>query len=249
MKKIFIRVAVVLAALALIAVISMALFLDSIVKKGIETAGPQVMKAPVTVEGVSLSVFSGKGKVTGLTVGNPEGFHTFSAIKCGTATVQVRPSTIMSGKLVIQSVRIEAPEITLEAGLKGSNLGALLANLGSYSASQSQAKPGEKSSSRKLQVDDFAIIGGKVNLSLTVMVGKAASVPLPDIHLTNLGTGPDGITTAELTEKVVKEIVESATKAAGGIAGKTAENLGGAVKDAGNSLDKAAKDLGNLFKK
>ncbi len=239
--------------LGIVVFVGVALFLDSLVKQGIEAAGPKAVQAPITVEGVSLSLLTGSGKVTGLNVGNPEGFKTSFAIKAGLASVQIRPATVFSDKIVIKSVRIEAPEITLEAGLKGSNLGVILANLEAYSGAQGQAKPAEKSAGKKLQVDDFVITGGKVNLSMTLMGGKAASVPLPDIHLSDLGTGPEGITAAELSQKVVKEIVTGATKAAGGMIGKTGEVLGdtvkGAGKSAGESLDKAAKGLGNLFKK
>jgi uncharacterized protein involved in outer membrane biogenesis len=253
MKKILIRIVLGVAVLGIIAVICMALFINSIVKKGIETAGPKATQAPVTVESVSLSILSGSGKVTGLNVGNPEGFKTPMAIKAGSASVQVQPSSLLSGKLIVKSVRVEAPEITLEAGLKGSNLGALLANVEAYTGGGGQAKPAEKSGERKLQVDDFVITGAKVNLSMTLMGGKAATVPLPDIHLTNLGTGPEGISAGELTQKVLKEIVESVTKAAGSALGKTGEVVGDAAKGvgktAGEAVDKATKGLGNLFKK
>ncbi len=83
---------------------------------------------------------------------------------------------------------------------------------------------------------------------------KSATVPLPEIHLTNLGQGADGITVADLTAKVMKELTEAALKAAEkGIAdiGKIGTD---AVKDAaskaaGETLDKATKSVTDILKK
>ena len=251
MKKLLFRVGLGLMVVLIVAAIGMALFLDSIVKKGLETAGPQATKGPVTVDRVSLSIFSGAGKVSGLTVGNPEGFKTPSAIKAGTIAVQISPGSIFSDKIIVKSIQIDAPEITFEGGLKGSNLGALLANVEAYSSST--AKPGTKGAGKKLQVDEFTITGAKVSASLSLMGGKAITVPIPDIRLANLGTGPEGITAAELAQRMFKEILASATKAGGNVLGKVGETIGGTAKDvgktAGDTVDKAAKGIGDLFKK
>jgi len=240
-----------LLALLIMASIGMALFLDSIVKKGLETTGPQATQAPVTVDRVSLSVFSGVGKVSGLTVGNPAGFKTASALKAGKIAVQISRRSIFADKIVIKSIQIDAPEITLEAGLRGSNLGAILANIEAYSSRT--ATPGQKGPGKKLQVDEFILTGVKVNASLSLMGGKAITVPIPDIRLANLGTGPEGITSAELAQKMLKEIIAGATKAGGNVLGKVGESMGGTAKDvgktAGDTVDKAAKGIGDLFKK
>ena len=104
-------------------------------------------------------------------------------------------------------------------------------------------------------MDDFVISGGKINLSIDAgpLGGKSATVPLPEIHLTNLGSGPDGITAADLTAKVLKELLQAAIPAAE----KAVVNLGkgatDAVKEAGKAateeVGKATKGIGDLFKK
>lgn len=56
MKKIFIRVGIGLVILGIIGVLVFAMFLDGIVKKGVETVGPAVTKTEVKLGGVSISI-------------------------------------------------------------------------------------------------------------------------------------------------------------------------------------------------
>ena len=70
----------------------------------------------------------------------------------------------------------------------------------------SRPRAGRKKPAKKLEVDDFLITGAKVHANLTGLVNKELTLTLPDIHLTDLGKGPDGITAADLTKKVLTAI-------------------------------------------
>src|SRR6185503_11733093 len=89
-------------------------------------------------------------------------------------------------------------------------------------------KTGSEGASKKLQVDDFLITGSKLHLSSTILGGQEYVVLLPEIHFSNLGQGPDGITAAELTDRVLAEVTAVALKAA---EKAVAEAARGAVKD------------------
>ena len=91
MKKILIRVALAGVVLLVIAVVVGAMFLGSIVKKGVETAGPSITKTDVKLDGASLSVLSGSGTLKGFVLGNPEGYKGDFAIKVGVVDVGVKP--------------------------------------------------------------------------------------------------------------------------------------------------------------
>ena len=67
-----------------------------------------------------------------------------------------------------------------------------------------------------MQGDAITISGGKLNLSVGLLGGTGAAVPLPDIHLSNLGQGTDGITAAELAERLLNAILDNSTKATAG---------------------------------
>ena len=258
MKKLIIRVVVVLLVLLVVAVGASIYFLGSIVKKGVETVGPQITGTEIKLDSATLSLLSGSGRLKGLLVGNPEGFKTASAIKVGAVSLGVAPRSVFSDKVHVKEVRVEAPEITFEGGLKGNNLSRLLDNV--QAASGSSDKPGatakDKTSSKKLQVDDFVISGGKINLSIDAgpLGAKSATVPLPEIHLANLGSGPDGITSADLTAKVLKELLQAAIPAAEKAVVDLSKGVTtGVVKEAGKTategVEKASKGIGELFKK
>ena len=77
-----------LVGILLVTVIGLAVFviyLDSMVKAGIEAAGPQITGTTVTVEAVRLSLLTGEGRVKGLVIGNPKGYQAPSAFKLATA--------------------------------------------------------------------------------------------------------------------------------------------------------------------
>jgi uncharacterized protein involved in outer membrane biogenesis len=252
MKKWILRGLIVVVVLLVVAIIAVGFFLDGAIKKGIETFGPELTKVSIKLDSVKVSIFSGSGGIKGLVVGNPEGFKTAHAISVGTASLGLSPGSLLSDKVVIKHVHVESPEITFEGGLKESNLSKILDNLNA-AAGGSGDKPADPKASgpgKKLQVDDFTIKGAKVNISLTGMGGKVIPVTLPDIHLTNLGSGPDGITAAELSKRVMSEIVSAASTAA---TSDTVKNLSkgatDAVKDAGSKATDAIKGVGDLFKK
>lgn len=49
------------------------LMLGTILRKGITEVGSRALKAPVTVENISVSAFTGTAGIKGLVIGNPEG--------------------------------------------------------------------------------------------------------------------------------------------------------------------------------
>ena len=255
MKKIIIGVVVGVVLLLIIGLVVLGLSLDGIVKRGVETFGPQLTKVDVKLDKVSLSLLSGGGQIGGLVVGNPEGFKTPHAISVGAATLVVQPSSLMSDKIVIRTVRVEAPEITLETGLNGTNLKKILANLNETTAnSDTNTAPAAKAGGpgKKLEVDDFLITGAKLNFSVTGLGSQ--TVTLPEIHLANLGQGPGGITSAELTRLVLTAIENAAAKAASEHAGDIVKGAAGMVKGLTGKTNTAAvenlgKGLGDLLKK
>lgn len=254
MKKIIIAVAIALVVLVIVGVLAVGLFLDKAVKIGVETVGPTLTKTDVKLQGVSLSLLSGGGKISGLVVGNPQGFKSPSAISVGSASLAIQPSSVFADKVVIKSINVQAPEVTFETDLRANNLSKILANLeeatGGKTAGSKPETPADKQASKKLQVNEFVVSGGKVNVSLSVLGGKSTTIPLPEIRLTDLGTGPEGITAADLSNKVLSEIINAATKVAASAASDLAKGATGLPKDLDKTAtEKATKSIGDLFKK
>ena len=242
MRKLFLSVVIILVVLIVVAVIVVGFFLGTIVKTGMETVGPKITQVSIKVDAVNLSLLTGSARVKGLVVGNPEGYKTPQAISVGSAAVGVNLFSVLSDKIVVRSVRVEAAEITFEGGLGGNNLSKIMDNVNAI------AKTG-----RKIEVDDFLITGAMVHVNLTGMSGKEMTLPLPDIHLTNLGQGNAGITATDLTRRVLGaitaatvKVVASATTDIGKGAGNWGRDAGKAV---GQDMNKITKGIGGLFKK
>lgn len=240
-KKILVWCGLGLLALIVVAVVVVGLFLGGIVKTGVETVGPKLTKTSLTVGAVDLSVLTGSATVKNLVVGNPQGYKAPNAISVGVAAVRIAPLSVLSDKVVIKSIRVEAPEITFEGNPLGANnlkqiednvnaaAGAAPSPARQPAKTAAPAKPG-----KKLEVDDFLITGAKVHF------GTGPTLSLPDIHLTNLGAGPDGITPAELTKDVLNQVVSGTLKAVA----KNAANLGKGAENLGKGAEKSAENAG-----
>ncbi len=245
-KKIIIGIGLGLIVVILLVVVIFGFFLGDVIKAGMETIGPKVTQTTLTVGSVQVGILTGSGGVTDLVLGNPEGYKTPNAISVGKAAVSVAPFSVLSDKIVIKSVEVRSPEITFEGNPFGANnLKKIMDNVNAFaggtnaapasSSTNTTAPAGAKKPAKKLEVDDFLISGAKVHFN-------GATLPLPDIHLTALGTGPDGITAGDLTKKVLSEVTTATIKAVVG-------SVGDAGKAIGNEAGSLGKKLGSLFGK
>ena len=218
-KKITWFVIILLVILAVAAAIVGSVFLGDIVKKGIETLGPRITKVSVNVDEVHVSLLSGSASIKGLVVGNPSGYQTPNAITAGLISVGVNPLSVLSDKIVLPSIQLQAPEITFEGSLGGNNLSQILSNVNGTSQQAAQnggAIPSGTNApptpSKKYEVDDLLITGAKVHVLLTDLGGKETTLSLPPIHLTDLGKNKDGITVADLSRSALDAIVTATIK-------------------------------------
>jgi uncharacterized protein involved in outer membrane biogenesis len=239
MKKV-IRVILVLFVLLVLALVVGAFFLGSIVKKGVETVGPKLTQVEVKLDSARFWLLRGQCTLQGLFVGNPKGFDSPFAIRAKDISVSVQPGSVLSDKLVVRSVRMEGPEITLH-GLGGDNLRKILDNVKASTGGGGTATPATKESkpAQKIEVDDFLITDGKLKVVMP-LVG-IVSVALPEVHLTDLGKGSGGLTPDELASRVLQEVIQKATAAAA--------NAAKGATDAGKQMDKVTKGIGGLLGK
>jgi uncharacterized protein involved in outer membrane biogenesis len=164
----------------------------------------------VSLDSVNLSLLTGSARVKGLAVGNPDGFKTRQAISAGVIAVGLNPLSVFSKKVVIRSIRLEAPEITFEGGLAGNNLGQILDNVsssGQSSGTLSTNAATAPKSEKKYEVDDLVVTNAKVHVFINgIGMTQPEVIPLPPIHLTDMGTDDEGITAADLTSRVLTAI-------------------------------------------
>ena len=250
MKKLIIRIGIVIVVLLVVAVVAVFLSLNSIVKKGVETVGPELTKVKITLGGVSLSPLSGSGRLSELFVGNPEGYKTESAIKVGDINVSVQIGSVMGDTIVVNSVKIKAPEITFEGGLGGNNLSKILDNVTAATGGGKTADKAEtaKSGGKKIIIKDLVIEDAKLHASLTGLGGKQLTLPLPPLHLTDIGAKENGLTAGEAIKQTLTPLLASITDVVKSGITNIGKGVGDVGKEAGSKLNKATESIKGLFK-
>ncbi|MCX6993849.1 MAG: AsmA family protein [Kiritimatiellaeota bacterium] len=242
--KVVIGVVVVLAIL----LVALAVFAGHIVKGAVNTAGPKALGVPMSLKGVNVNLLNGNFELDELVIGNPEGFKTPSAIRVQKVTVAVKMASLFSRVLVIDRIYVGGPEITYEVGLKGSNIGAIQDKAAPSKPSAEQPKPVDKPAkeAKKVLINDFLIESGKINVSTIGMVGNDVTIPLPTIHLTDIGKESDGATPQEVITQVFGAIGSTVGSSASGI-GKGLEAIGQGAVDTGKAVGENAVGAGKAL--
>ncbi len=204
MKKLLISGAVVIVVIVVAAFVLLG-NINALVKEGVEQTAPLVLKAPVALESVDISVFSGSGTLNSFRVGNPKGYKTDYAFNMGRLQVELDTASVTSDKIHIKSVLIDAPEIVFEGGFKKSNLSQLQANAEAFSGGGGdKGNSADDGAAKKLQIDRLVIRNGTISVSMGLLQGKKLSVPLPTLELTDIGKDKDASISDVLKEVLAK---------------------------------------------
>ncbi|MBN2686079.1 MAG: AsmA family protein [Pontiellaceae bacterium] len=241
MKKILSIVGTSLLVLTILLVV----FLGSVIKGAIEAVGPKVLGVPIQVEKVRVNLLTGGVRVKALSIGNPEGFHTPSMVELDDLKMVISLPSLFVDTIVIKKILIEGAEVTFEKSLTSNNIETLQEQL---------AKKEDDGTGKKVIVEDFRSKGAKLNVSVTGLKGKQKSLPLPPIHLTDIGKESDGFSPLEFTKemvgvvsKTVLTVVTSSVDFAGNTLKVISTGAGNTLKAISNGAGSVLKGIGNLL--
>jgi hypothetical protein len=241
MKKILIGV-VIVAVLVIGGIFFTVSNLDGLVKTAIEKIGTKVAGVDVKVSKVTLSLKEGKASIEGLTVANPKGFSTPTAIGLGAVSVSIDPSTVTGSPIVIKDVSIVAPQVTYELSTQGSNIDAIKKNVDAFVSASggeketaSKEAPAKESKAddhgAKLVIAHLSVTQGKVTLA-TPIPGGAATAKLGDITLKDIGKSSGGTSPGDVAAKLLDALSKSAITSASQL---SLSSVTDALKDKGNA--------------
>lgn len=247
MKKTLMVIGGAVLALALAAYVGLTFFLGSVVKAGVNNLGPRLTQTKVTLDAARLSPLTGTGTLSGLFVGNPEGWSSDRAFYLGQIHVDVEPFSVLGDHVVINEIVIDQPEFVYETRFVTSNIKQLLDNIekstggakgGGAAARADGGKP------VKFVVKKFRLTNGRATLG----VGPTAvPLPLPPISLDNLGVAEGGISADQvagvLMKQVLADVVVASASALGKIGGTTGATATEAAKDAAKKAGESIKKL------
>jgi hypothetical protein len=211
LKKLFLF----LVGLAFIASVVLFFFgggwLNAIVKKGVETVGPQVTGTSVELDSVNLSIFSGSGSLGGLRVGNPEGFSDDTLVSLGGVDMRISPRSLLTDTIVIEHVHLTEPDFLIEQSGRQTNLQALMANVESFVPS-AEAVEEKSGAARKVIIHELVIERARLRGNL---LGQRIDLPLPRIELRDIGVGEDGMEIQDVIGLVLGAVLRNAGSALG----------------------------------
>ncbi len=177
------------------------------VKKSIEHFGSKILQTEVSVGGVGINVLKGNIDISDLAVANPEGFKNPSAFMLGSISIDVDMKSLRQDVVVINSIIIDSPQITLEKG--GRNLKTLMSNLDkpAEEAPEGVKPKAEEKPGKKLIISNLTLQKATVNIE------NKMEVTLPNIFLKNLGSNEDPASIKEVVAQVLSEVTADSLKA------------------------------------
>ena len=185
--------------------------LDSLVASAIRTFGPEITGVSIRLDRVQIEAMDGRATLHGLVVGNPEGFKTDHALSLGEISMTLDLDSLTKDVITIKRISIVEPTVSYELGTGGSNLAAIQRNVDRY-VSQSGTKRAERDSDKKLVIEDLSIKSATATVSAVVMQGPPISVPIPDLHLRDIGKQSGGATAGEVVKQVFGTLTQSVTR-------------------------------------
>ena len=231
--------------------------LGGIIEKAVDTYGTEATQTPVRLGNVKLSLTTGEGSLSDLSMGTPTGFSAPRTLYLGTITVQLDTRSVTgTGPIIIKQVVIDKPEVTYEVNASGdNNLQVIARNAQAYASRFSKdRKPEEKTADqphadnqgRKIIIETLSITNGQIGISQPLLKGKQLQASLPTIHLNNIGKNEGGATPAEIAQLLIGTITQNASQ----VATSSLTNALGNIKDlGGNAVKGATGTLGNAGSK
>lgn len=255
MKKTLKWMGIGVGALVVVLVAGLSLFGGAIVKNAVNGVGPMVMGVPVTLEKAAFQPLSGKIRLTGLIVGNPEGFKTRSLFSLGDVDIVLDVRSLFKDTIVIRRIAVLAPHITYERGLLESNFSALQKQLeGDSKKSSSTPESKKENPGRKLIIEELIITDPALNVSLTVAGGAAIPIKLGNVELKDVGKEGGGVKVSDAIKIIFSVItcnIENAVAGAGDLLGSSVKAIGSGAKAVGGTVIGGAsslvKGVGGMF--
>ena len=215
-------------------------FPDSIIKEQIEVVGSELTGVPVSVDAVKFDLTKGAGQISGLVIGNPDGYQSPHAFQMSHLGVEVDIKSLLSAApLVLSEIIIDSPEVNLEVKGKSSNLSDISSAIEKNAGTAEEKSPqGEDGKPLLISIQHLSIKGVKL---MVIESGESTSQTLPAIDLNNIG-GDEGATGAGIATVVVSSLIAEILKQA------AIEGIQEAVKStvneaAGGLLDSLKKSL------
>jgi len=188
---------IVLGVVLVIAFSILFLYMNRAIRIGVNTIVPEITKTTVRFKKANLSVFTGKGEIIGLVIGNPHGFNTPAAFVMKHVKFMVDPTSFFSNNIIITNVFVDGLKITYEVLNGKSNIGVILNNIEyPYGTEPNGEQAGPSTFEPTISTDkwvfikNFIINDGVINVNDKMLQDKAVTIPLATVEYQDIGKNP-----------------------------------------------------------
>jgi uncharacterized protein involved in outer membrane biogenesis len=224
--------------------------LGPIIKRAVNTYGPEITKTEVRLGDVDISLFSGQAELKDFLLGNPKGFKSPQAMKVRSIFAKVDKKSLTGNTIIIDRIEVVGPDITYDKVGGTDNFQTILNNVKQSEekgkpSEEKTAKPEKEEGGKKLLIRDFIIREGKVNLAVSTPLGeKTVSASLPDIHLKDLGKEGGGASPGKIFEEVFAALHEKITSpVVSDMLNKELKGMGTSLEAVGGTATKQLETL------
>lgn len=201
--------------LVLVAVVAF-LFLDSIAKQAIERSGSYALGVDTELDSADIGLFSGRFRLDGLNVANPQGFKEPHFLELEQGTLALSAKSLLKDRVSVPLLEIIGVQIDLERNQSGTNYEHILKHLERFESSEAPVDD-QEASGKSFALDRLVIRDARAKLDLLPIGGEATkvSITIPEIVLENLDSSE--MSTAEICALVVKVLLNAAIKSGAGV--------------------------------
>lgn len=176
-----------------------------LIRNAVETYGPELIGAPVSLGGVTFSLINGEAGLEALVIGNPPGFKSDYSFSLRQLRIKLDPFSLFSGRIEIRELVIDQPELIWEVRKGESNFQVLQKNLPA-SDTPDEAGP-------LVMIDHVYLNGTRVAIE-GLPVKRDTSLSLPDLHIENIGRDEGGVTFGNAMEEIFSVIMPAVAEMA-----------------------------------
>ena len=265
MKKFIVRGTIGIVALIVILVLLVTVFINSIAKSAITTAGTSTLGVDTSLDSISIGLFSGHSSIDGVSVANPKGFDG-DFLDLSEGVLDVNLSSLLGDVIEVRQIALEGLNVQFVQKIDGSNVSRILDNVkgstseGSDKPAKDESDPG---SSRKFVIDQLKVTNVKVSVAVEPISSATApsTVTINQIIVKDIGKKNDGADLDQLIAIVVQSVVDAVIKAApseipaimmqgieGGLSNLTSFDFGNVQFDGGKGLQDVVRSISGIGK-
>jgi hypothetical protein len=230
-----------LASIVFILLIAAGIFVyinfGNLAKNAAERIATNALGVDVDISSMNVSLRDKKAVLSGITIANPPGYRKSHIVTADQMDIALNTA---SRELVdVNNVSVDGVVVNLEVNEKGINLRDL-----KKLASQNKQKKSPGSETVRLIVRKMVINTSTLNPSLTLLDKEVASLSVPAVRISGIGTRGNGAVAQDVVSQVLIQYLAAAERQAGQAGYFSASDV---VDDVKGAIDDATKDIKKLF--